>query len=249
MDLLRRLMLGALLLSAMPLLAADFRVATLVNEPYSILVADKVSGISVDLIREAAHRLHKSVQIDIMPWARALRECERGSADIILNVVRTPEREQFLEYVPTAVTWEEAVFIVPQHSALHFDGNLEALRGSVVGTGRGFRFGEPVDQAFASGLLRREDHNTVAIMLNILSFGRLTIGMADKTLGAYEMRKLGLAGQLKILEPPLTHVPSYFAVSKKGKAAGLAPEFDRVLKQMLKDGSYAKIRARYVAND
>lgn len=249
MAFIRRFVLGALLLINLPLLAADFRAVTLVNEPYSIIAANKVTGISIDLIQEIARRLNKSVRIDILPWARALLECERGTADVILNVVRTPEREQFLNYLPTAVTWEEAVFIVPQESELRFDGSLDALRGQVIGASRGFRFGDPVDHAFASGLLRREDHDTVTIMLKKLSVGHLQIGVVDKALGAYEIRQLGLSEQLKILQPAMTHVPSYFAVSKKGKAATWAPEFDRVLKQIIKDGSYAKIRARYVPND
>lgn len=237
------------LLVALPLLAADLRVVTLINEPYSIVHGEQVSGLSIDLIREAARRLNKTLRIDILPWARALQECERGSADIILNALRTPERERYLEYVPTAVTWEEAVLIVPHGSALRFDGNLESLRGLIVGASRGFRFGEPLDQAFASGLLRREDHDTVEVMLKKLSVGRLQVGVVDKTLGAYEIRQLGLARRLQILQPSITRVPSYFAVAKRGKAAGWAPELDRVLKQMLKDGSYAKIRARYVAGE
>lgn len=245
MTFLRMLVLGALLLGGTPLLAADFRAVTLINEPYSFLVGDKPAGMSIELLQEIARRLHKKVRVDILPWARALQECERGSADIILNALRTPERELYLDYVPTPITSEEAVLIVPQHSRLHFDGDLDALRGRTIGASRGFRFGDPLDKAFTSGQLLREDHDSVAIMLKKLSVGRLEVGVVDKVLGAYEISQLGLASQLKILQPSITHVPSYFAVSRKGKAAAWAAEMDRVLKQMQKDGSYAKIRARY----
>jgi polar amino acid transport system substrate-binding protein len=247
--LVRLLWVGVLLLVCRVAGAVDLRAVTLLNEPYAFRSGDEVAGISVDLIREMGRRLGKTVDVDILPWARALSESREGRADIILNVVLTPERQQYLDYIPTPVTTEEAVFIVTKDSPLHFDGRLEPLRGRVVGAGRGFRFGDPVDRAFATGLLLREDHDSVEVMLRKLLLGRLDVMVVDRTLGVYEMHLLGMAGQFRVLQPAMTHVPSYFAVSRSGKAAGLARQFDKVLKQMIEDGSFARIRAKYVPDD
>lgn len=229
--------------------AADLRAVTLLNEPYAFRRGDEVAGLSVDLVREMGRRLGKTVDVDILPWARALSESQEGRADIILNVVMTPERQLYLDYIPTPVTTEEAVFIVAKDSTLRFDGRLEPLQGRVVGAGRGFRFGDPVDKAFTDGLLLRDDHDSVEIMLRKLLLGRLELMVVDRTLGIYEMHQLGLADRLKVLKPAMTHVPSYFAVSRSGKAATVARQFDKVLRQMIDDGSYARIRAKYVPED
>ena len=67
--------------------------------PMEMLVADQPTGFHVDIVNEVASIMGVTVQWKSLPWRRALKMAENGTADAITYVARTPERERFFVFL------------------------------------------------------------------------------------------------------------------------------------------------------
>jgi len=58
----------------------------------------EIVGASVELMKLIFADLNISIETRVQPWARSLKELERGSIDAILTIFYTHERAKFIEY-------------------------------------------------------------------------------------------------------------------------------------------------------
>ena len=69
------------------------------SPPYSIGTEDKLhAGIAIDIIQAVFEDMGHTVEIEVYPWPRALKNAKLGLYDGIFSVFKTPEREEFLTY-------------------------------------------------------------------------------------------------------------------------------------------------------
>lgn len=57
------------------------------------------TGMAVEVIEEAARRLREPIQIELMPFARAIQEAQHRSRVLLLPPVRSPDREAMLQWI------------------------------------------------------------------------------------------------------------------------------------------------------
>ena len=70
--------------------------------------------------------------------------------------------------------------------------------------------------------------------------------LVSNTFGAMDiLRKMDAQDHVKQLKPSIQRVPSYIAFSKKNNLISVRDRFDRILQEMIKDGSYNSIVKSY----
>jgi len=97
--------------------------------PTAYLVYGWRKGMLVDLVTEAYRRAGHSVEVNLMPWARCLKDAETGEVDGVFSSFELPERERFLAFSKEVLTMQVISFFARSESTHSFDGNLASVRG------------------------------------------------------------------------------------------------------------------------
>lgn len=66
---------------------------------YIDMKSGKISGFSVDIVREIQRRIKDDSPIEILPWARGYMHLKKGPNVILFQTTRTPERENLFKWV------------------------------------------------------------------------------------------------------------------------------------------------------
>ncbi|MDR3479174.1 MAG: transporter substrate-binding domain-containing protein [Burkholderiaceae bacterium] len=229
--------------------AADAQTIKLVTgnyPPYEYEEDGDIKGMAVTLINEAARRCNIAVKIQVVPWARALREAEEGLVDGVFSAIMTPERKQKLNFTTQPIVPLMVSIFVKRGSPVKYDGHIAKLRDYRIGILNQFSNGVAFDDAVKSGTLKNIDVvDNADLNVKKLMAGRIDL-MVNNTYGAYFLfRKYGIAGDVVELLPPLDNSPAFIAFTKKRDMNTVRNAFDNALVSMKKDGTYQRIVASF----
>ena len=97
-------------------------------------------GLSLEIARAAYETQGYTVEMNYVPWARAIDGVKKGKYDILPNTWITEERKTFLMFSdPYAVN--NIKFIKNLDDPFEFEG-MESLAGKKIGTIRGYGYGD-----------------------------------------------------------------------------------------------------------
>ncbi|WP_077600075.1 substrate-binding periplasmic protein [Salinivibrio kushneri] len=104
------------------------RLVTLEYPPYIQTSDGSLDGVAVRVVRQTFSKLGYEVEIEVLPWARALYQVRTGLADGIFTIFKTPEREAFLDY-SQQVLFQQGIrlFIAPMSVSLKMRFNRSIL--------------------------------------------------------------------------------------------------------------------------
>jgi polar amino acid transport system substrate-binding protein len=219
--------------------------------PYVMLNQGHIEGLNVDILREAATRLGIAIEFRVMPWRRLENELAKpqGSVDCAFAMSRTPQREQYLEFGKTPLQpTEYALFVrLPEAAAASAPTitKLDDLAGKVIGVRAGFRLPEAIATGAAQGRWTLAEVPTDTANFQKLALRRVDAVLADSSVGLYTLKQLKLA-DIRRLMPPLVRFDTYLVFRKNAASPALAAAFDRELKRMRQDGTFARISAAYL---
>ena len=215
--------------------------------PTAYLVDGKPTGMLVNLVTEAFRRTGHSVEVELMPWARCLREAETGDVDGVFSSFKLPERERFLTFSKEALTSQVIAFFASPETTPSFDGDLAAVRDVKIGVITGTSYGEKFDAAVRDGVLRNvEQTNSIESNLKKLVFGRVDLIPSYRYVVLDTARRLQLLAQIREMSPPLDSVPTYLAFTKVRDLSKRSEDFDAAMASMKQDGTYDRIIGRYL---
>ena len=215
--------------------------------PTAYLLAGKPTGMLVDLVTEAFRRAGDSVEVELMPWARCLREAETGDVDGVFSSFKLPERQRFLAFSKEALTKQVIVFFARSESTLSFNGDLAAMRDVKIGVISGASYGEKFDSAVKDEVLRNvEQTNSIESNLQKLVFGRVDLIPSYRNVVLDTARRLQLLAQIREMSPPIESVPTYLAFTKARDLSKPSDDFDEAIASMKQDGTYDRIIGRYL---
>lgn len=242
---------GGALLAAAEARATDAAAPTLVlvNAVYPPLVNPpgdaSGEGVDIDIAREALRRggYTGGIELQWVPWKRALFMLERGLADFTTTINFSTERDRFLRWSKAYRAGKQYYFYTRKGSGPRLR-QLSDLRGLRLALSDGFIYPQAVLDA-ATG--KPELGRNVAGAVQLVERGRADVVIATALAGAWEIHQLGLADRLE--RQPLEHFnpePTFIAFSAASPrtAAGLAA-LNAGLASMLRDGSIAHIEKRY----
>lgn len=230
--------------------ASPLKLVTLQYPPYEFEKDGEIQGIAVEIIREVFHRMNQPITISLHPWATALKQIENGEADAVFTAFKTPEREKFADYSKEVLITQSVSLFVKSDANITFDGDLIKMNQYAFGVVSGISYGRIFDDAVKNGMITKlVISDTGEMNMKKLLEGRCDI-LVSNTLGALDiLGKMGAQNRVKALKPIMQSVPSYLAFSKKNNLIPIREKFDKILQEMIKDGSYDRIMNAYFDKD
>lgn len=200
-------------------------------------------GFTAAIVRAAFERSGYKVVFSFMPWARGLQETEAGKYDAIFPAYYSEDRvEKYIYTKPFSNG--PLVFYKKKGASIQYT-TLEGLKPYRIGVVRGFVNTAEFD---AADYLQKEEVDTDEQNLRKLALGRLDLVVVDKFVAQTILSTTFTEGKnaLEPVEPPLDLKPLYLMLSRQipdGQA--LADAFDKGLEEIVKDGTFDKILARF----
>lgn len=200
-------------------------------------------GILVELVETAFARVGLEVEIEYVPWVRALKGTENAEYDILIDAWWTPERARVFHYSYPMLA-SGIRFIKRSSDEFDYQG-IDSLHGKKLGTIRGYGYGSSIVQ---SEHFQREEATDLITNLRKLAYGRIDLTLEDEAVAAYTLRRQTpeLRPLLSFTGPPLS-VNSLYVISslQNPRHKELIALFNQGLSKMHADGSYHSLLQRY----
>jgi polar amino acid transport system substrate-binding protein len=219
---------------------------TLEYPPYEYLENGKVKGVAVQIVQEVFKRMKKPITITLYPWDQSLAMIQKGEADAIFTIFKTPEREAYADYSYEILIPQVVSLFVKSDSNIVFDGDLNKISRHTFGVVHTISYGSIFDEAVKKAAIRNIDTSeTGEENMKKLLQGRVDILVSNRY-GALDIaKKMNAMDQVKELEPAIQNVPSYIAFSKKRDRKSFRDEYDIILRKIKDDGTYDRIITSY----
>ncbi|WP_349918446.1 substrate-binding periplasmic protein [Aeromonas veronii] len=197
------------------------------------------SGMVIEVLEEAARRLHEPLHIELMPMARAVEQARYRADVLLVPPVKSPQRApRFLWITPLL---DEAFVLVTHrhhHPAPVTVGELPSLS---LGAMRG-SYGHSLSRT-----LPEQRVETVAEELNNankLARGRIQVWAVAWNTARYAQRQAGLPLNDLVRGDTLQTTPLYLA-AHPGFPPKEAARWRQVIHEMRADGTLARILKQY----
>ena len=224
----------------------NVKLATGNYPPYEFSENGRVQGLAVDLLREAFQRSHHTLEIVLLPWARALVEGQAGHVDGVFCTIATPERQASFDFGREALVGMRTSLFVVQGAPIAFKGKLDAMAPYRFGVMNQAANGPQFDAAITQGRLTKvQPVQDVDTNVKKLLAGRIDIMVSDHFVAMNYLRKNELQAQVTELTPSIFESPCFVAWTRTRKLARLRTGLDAALASMKADGTYRRIVAQY----
>lgn len=240
----RRLILSLLLLIGAPAAAEPFLV---VSEPYAPFFGPDLpaKGWTWRVAEAALSHEGYAPELAFKPWTRALHESKTGQMHGLFGAFRTSEREADYLFSRPFATARLGFFRLRERTDLSFDGDLDAMRGLLIGVGEGYSYGETFDSF--QGLRKDLSIDTLTAMRK-LYFGRIDVVAGNDPVDLFNLRIMlsndfpDAAERIVFMEPAFSKPRLHLAVSRRlDDARERIAAFNRGLAALAARGDYARI--------
>ncbi len=227
-------------LSLIMVIGLSAETITLVAEDYVPYVYQKdgvAKGYQVSIAQAAAKKAGVDLKIEFYPWARCLNMVKTGKADGLLGCSKTAEREEFMYYPETPITFEKVVVL--GNSML--DKKIKSitdLENMTVGVVREYSYGDIFDN---DKKIKRDESPNLKTMLIKLKNGRFNVAVSDELSAMTLMKELGI---FNVYETDLVFSsdPQFIGFSKASANGKIGLEkIGKALKEMKKKGEIQNI--------
>ncbi len=191
------------------------------------------SEVYINIIQELYHRMNIDVEFLVTPLERSLHLSNTGITDgELLRAKDILETNKNLRMVPTPlITMKIYVYTIDENIRIN---SIDDLSKYTIAILRGTKFTENMTKN-----MNVRTSNTLLGLFKILVNGRVDLVVNANIISDEEIKGLGFDNIIKT-EPPLTEIILYHMLHKKHE--NLIPEFDRVINEMIEDGTLQKIK-------
>lgn len=219
--------------------------------PYTFAGADgEASGADIDLIKAIGDEIGCSIVPVQLPWARILKEVERGTLDLSTSTSRTPERDQWALFSEPYRETDIAIYVrrgeIPRFD-LHDLADVPAQRlrlGVIVDYYYGEALAEAAaDPGFAAWVDGAPDYQT---NIRKLVSGRIDgFLVEDVAVVEAELARMGLSERVERYPLRIPGEKLHFMFSRETIAPDLVARVDAAIAEMRADGRLDAITAKY----
>jgi polar amino acid transport system substrate-binding protein len=223
----------------------DIVVVTEIWPPFRIpdkFSEHQYSGIDVDLLKEISKKIHVNFKIRRLPWARCLEFMRSGQADIITGLAYTPERAQYILYSKIPYYTAAPAFYLRKGKG-HLIKAYEDLYQFTIGYSINSAYFEPFN---SDTKLKKFGVSTENQLIKMLARGHIDAIIGTDCNVEYDIAKLGLKDKIeKARYIPDKKIALHVGISKKSGLSERYGELNRILKELLKDGTIDRIAEKY----
>ena len=215
--------------------------------PYKFVENGQIIGAHVDTLREVCKRLGYEVEIQLLPWARALQYATQGydvqgkQVDGIFSFLKTEERTQSFYYPIESLGSVKSVLVAPKGSNITVS-SLNDLKGKTIGVVRGYSYTPEFDNDKTLAKQVAKDNTQ---LLNMLFKKRTDLVAGEEEPLKFVAKQLGQEIETLYV---LSESPYYTAFSKKAlgdERKVLIEKFSQTLRQLKEEGVIQKIEEKY----
>lgn len=219
---------------------------------YGLLHAEGIGGIDDDVLKELAKRSGCEFVTSLRPRARIWIELERGLLDMAGSGIQTPARDKFAWFAHYVLE-DNVVHIGPKVPASI--SSLEAFVANptlIIGGVRSYSYSTNYDRqlqplADANRFYNVSDPIT---LFRMFDRGRYDIFIASQFISLHYFKVLKLPPPKRIEDwDPDPPTPSGLVMSKKTFTPAQAEGWQRLIAQMLADGTMRKILIQHMGED
>ena len=206
---------------------------------------NEIVGFDIDMAKEAAKRLGRPVEFKAIDWSSKEAELKSGRIDVIWNGLNiTEERKKNMLFSNPYMEAKQLIFI-PAGSPVKGQADLA---GKVIGIQSASTAEQNLenDKAFAGTLKEVKKYpDCIAAMMD-MEAGRVDAIITDEIVGRYYMEKK--PGKFVALEKPVGPIGN-FGIGFRLDDKALQADIQKVLDEMKKDGTSAKISKQWFGAD
>ena len=232
-------MFGVMCVTSAAVNAADLKVAAnMANLPFEYEDQNGVlTGFEVDIIKEAAQRLGKTVEFSSMPFAMLFPAIQSGRADLAIgSVTITPKRLESIAFSQAYFDAQQCLTVATKSGVAGFQGLSGKQLGVVTGT-VGEIWATENQKKYNYSEIRRYDTN-IDPMLD-LATGRLAGFFHDCPIDAYYIKD---KPQYKIVAQIETNEQFGMAFPKDSKVLS---QINDEISKMKQDGMLAQFYEKW----
>ena len=204
--------------------------------PVSFASGNTLEGGAITLVRRIAQDNGMPVTVlNAGSWDAAQKATADGTADVIVGIYLTPEREKGFSYVRPAMADDPSSVIVSREGKLNYTA-WSSLVGKKGLVSEGESYGVKFDDFMASRLTVEKVKDFPAL------FAALVSGTGDYGLIGYYAAITGAPkDKVKIAVKSFTSEPMYIAFGKNSACRSLEPAFRKGIRAAVKDGTVNRL--------
>ncbi|MEH6347585.1 MAG: transporter substrate-binding domain-containing protein [Bermanella sp.] len=172
-------------------------------------------GLGVDIVHEIARRLGIKIEIEILPFKRALVSIQHKKYDAIFGVYKKADRLEYLDFLDVAFYEDSYIFYSKVSSNIHWNGKMSQYpKAASIGWITGW--------SYFNELYAIKDQIKKVMVTNLESNIRmLEKGRVDFAVGPVRdinplISRLGLTKQFKVVSSGHGKTGNYIAFAKGG---------------------------------
>ena len=200
-------------------------------------------GFFNEIVIEAMAREGYAVEIEYVPWARAVLRAKQGKSDGVSFIYFSEERLNYFSYtVPIFRSNED--FVTVQGTDFNWNGDFSSIKNNTVSVLRGSIAAQKIEGA---GIQVMQSADQVDDM-NLVLKGRIDAMLIPHQIFFYRLKKQFPdfdRTQIRVATPPMNSYKSYVVFSKKHPHyQQLTAAFNRGFSTMQADGTLDEILNR-----
>jgi polar amino acid transport system substrate-binding protein len=221
------------------------------DPPYSSRNAQgAVTGFYVELLQNALQKMGCSTKLVEMPWARALVELEAGRLDMLPGALNTEERNRFALFSSPINSSPNVLFMkksaIEKFKLNSLDDILKTnfRLGAQIDVSYGTSFDDLLkNPRFVKHLSQITNRENGWKMIEIDHIDGL---IADEATGLIELQTLNFDSRIVKSKVVTSTDSGTVAFSKKSVNSSFVDNFNIVLKEMIANGEYLRIREKHI---
>jgi len=202
--------------------------------------ASGLPGFDVEFLDEAFKRVGISLQIQFMPWKRALVSAKQGKIDGVCSCSKTKDREGYLEFSEPLGKASAGLFSLTARNYPKLQ-NIEEIGPLSVGTIAGYNLLNNLEAAHIKNAVKLD---TERQGLSMLLKGRIDYYYSYKAPAQYYLTTLERTEEVSYHELSSTDYFVCFSKVLPGTTE-LLKKFNTGLAEIKADGTYNKILDKY----
>lgn len=200
-------------------------------------------GVATDLVRTALRRAgYPSVYIEV-PWVRAIRGLQVGDYDAVVGAWYSDERAEYGHF-SSPYLYNRIRFIQRKGANIHFE-RLTDLYPYRIAAARGYAYSKEFDE---DPRLRKVGVIGFVNGAKMLSAKRVELTLEDEFVARFHLNRdlAHLRDGLEFLPRPLSENGLHLLIRRSHpQRVEIAEAFDRAIREMHDDGSYAALIERH----
>ncbi len=204
---------------------------------------NNVVGRALAVAQKVADNANLDVTFKVLPWEECLSRVKNGSADGILTIFKTKEREKFLYFPSFGI--DEGQFVV--FTSPSYKGKkiiqINDLKGLRVGLIKGYAY---PNEVISYNKCDKIEKTTQKELMKLLAEEKIDAMIGDIKVGRFYLDQFDPKKRCNLMPAVFLRKPYYLAISKQNpNSKELYDKINKELKKIKFNGEMFKIQSSF----